>query len=69
MKRSNLQGLLTREERYQLRLLQRDLSAQLDRARTRERRDHLERALDGIRREQQADRATRPRSKKEGRRR
>lgn len=58
-------GLLTREERYLLRLDYRDLQARLERARTSEQRDALERALDSVRREQQADRASRPRQKKE----
>lgn len=69
-KRSNLQPgcLLTREERWQLRLSADELERRIGRAAPAE-QQHLELSLAGIRREQQLDRATRPRGrgKKTGR--
>ena len=59
-------GLLTREERFQLRVLTRDLAGQAKRATAPAERDRLERAIAGIRREQQADKQTRPRGAARG---
>jgi hypothetical protein len=61
--------LLTREERWQLRLLADDLTRRIGRAGTPSDLDRLERQLASVRREQLADRATRPRSGKKKERR
>ena len=53
-------GLLTREERYMMRVLARDLTARADRAADPGERDRLLRAVEAIRREQQFDKLTRP---------
>jgi hypothetical protein len=69
LRRSNLQPgcLLTREERWQLRLDADDLTRRIERA-SPEQVDSLQRQLGSVTREQLADRQTRPkRSAKKGR--
>ena len=59
------QGLLTREERYQLRILSEDLRRQAERA-SGLRRAELEQQLANIEMDRRADRQTRPRKRGNG---
>lgn len=69
-KRSNFQVgcLLTRDERWQLKLDAEDLTRRIARARDPRQLTQLERQLGSVRREQLADRATRPRTRKKTKR-
>lgn len=66
MRRSNLLpgSLLTREERYRLRLTAQDLQRQTARATSPGEREHLERLSENVEMERRNDRACRPRRKK-----
>lgn len=58
--------LMTLEERRELRMISRDLEAQINRARDPERLGVLERQLENVRRQQREDKELSPRRKRGG---